>query len=60
MENRAERKLEWNGKSEARKMEQKGKNLRNGKGSGGWKKMETQKEEIWDITSTANQIFGFG
>ena len=39
-ENRAEQKLEWNGKSEAREMEWKGKNLGNGKGSGVWEKME--------------------
>ena len=31
-ENRAEQKLEWNGKSEAREMEWKGKNLENGSG----------------------------
>ena len=40
MENRAEWKLEWNGKSEAREMEWKGKNLGNGKGSRAWEKME--------------------
>ena len=39
MENRAEQKLEQNGKSEAREMEWKGKNLRNRKGSGVWEKM---------------------
>ena len=40
MENRAEQKLEQNRKSEARKMERKGKNLRNRKGSGVWEKTE--------------------
>ena len=52
MENRAEWKIEQNGKSEARETEQKGKNLRNRKGSRVWEKnrTETQKEEIWNIT----------
>ena len=40
MEIRAEQKLEWNGKSEAREMEWKGKDLGNGKGSGACEKME--------------------
>ena len=40
MEIRVEQKLEWNRKSKTREMEQKGKNLRNGKGSGAWEKME--------------------
>ena len=39
-ENRVEWKLEWNRKSEARKMEWKGKNLRIRKGSRVWEKME--------------------
>ena len=40
MEIRVEWKLEWNGKSEAREMEWKGKSLGNGKGSRAWEKME--------------------
>ena len=40
MKNRAEWKLEWNRKSEARETEWKGKNLGNGKGSGACEKME--------------------
>ena len=39
-ENRAEQKLEQNRKSEARETEQRGKNLRNGKGSRAWEKTE--------------------
>ena len=51
-ENRVEWKLEWNGKSEARETEQKGKKpwKWKGKWSMGKNRMETWKEEIWDIT----------
>ena len=52
MENRVEQKLEWNGRSEAREIEWKGKKpqKQKGKWSMGKNRTETQKEEIWDIT----------